>query len=158
VLAEISIAELNLEYSTVRAPFDGRVVALKTSTGQFASVLKPVFTLIDTRRWYVVANFRETELMGIQAGTPATGSLMSDTSQRFQGTVDSIGYGVAPEEGGFGLSGGLPRIQRTLNWVHVAQRFPVKIRVENANPELFRIGTSAVAVLHADRSNDGEHQ
>jgi multidrug efflux system membrane fusion protein len=52
----------------------------------------------------------------------------------------------------------LPRIQRTLNWVHVAQRFPVKIRVENANPELFRIGTSAVAVLHADRSNDGEHQ
>jgi membrane fusion protein, multidrug efflux system len=156
VMAEIAIAELNLEFATVRAPFDGRVVSLKTSTGQFASVLKPVFTLIDTRHWYVVANFRETELKGIRAGTPATVYLMSDTRQRFQGTVDSISYGVAPDEGGLALPGGLPRIQRTLNWVHVAQRFPVKIRVENANPELFRIGTSAVAVLHPDRNKDGE--
>jgi membrane fusion protein, multidrug efflux system len=156
IIAEISIAELNLEYATVRAPFDGRVVDLKTSAGQFASALKPVFTLINTRHWYVVANFRETQLLGIHAGTPATVYLMSDTSQRFQGTVDSIGYGVSPEDGGFALPGGLPRIQRTLNWVHVAQRFPVKILVEKPDPELFRIGTSAVAVLHVDRSNDGD--
>ncbi|MFD1556678.1 multidrug transporter subunit MdtN [Paraburkholderia silviterrae] len=153
VQAEIAIAELNLEFATVRAPFDGRVVALKTSTGQFASALKPVFTLIDTRTWYVVANFRETELKGIRAGTPAIVYLMSDTSQRFQGKVDSIGYGVAPDEGGLALPGGLPRIERTLNWVHVSQRFPVKIRVENANPELFRVGTSAVAVLHPERDD-----
>ncbi|WOD14864.1 multidrug transporter subunit MdtN [Paraburkholderia kirstenboschensis] len=155
VTAEIAIAELNLEYATVRAPFDGRIVALKTSTGQFASVLKPVFTLIDTRRWYVVANFRETELKGIRSGTPATVYLMSDTGQRFKGSVDSISYGVAPDEGGLALPGGLPRIQRTLNWVHVSQRFPVKIRVDNPNPELFRVGTSAVAVLERGRCNDG---
>jgi multidrug efflux system membrane fusion protein len=150
VLAEISLAELHLEFATVRAPFDGRVASLKTSTGQFASALKPVFTLIDTRNWYVVANFRETELKGIRAGTPATVYLMSDTGQRFRGTVDSISYGVAPEEGGLALPGGLPRIQRTLNWVHVSQRFPVKIRIENPNPELFRVGTSAVATLHPE--------
>ncbi|KWR90496.1 multidrug transporter subunit MdtN [Cupriavidus sp. IDO] len=150
VLAEISLAELHLEFATVRAPFDGRVASLKTSTGQFASALKPVFTLIDTRNWYVVANFRETELKGIRAGTPATVYLMSDTGQRFRGTVDSISYGVAPEEGGLALPGGLPRIQRTLNWVHVSQRFPVKIRIENPNPELFRVGTSAVAILHPE--------
>ncbi|SIT41625.1 membrane fusion protein of efflux pump [Paraburkholderia piptadeniae] len=156
VMAEISIAELNLEYATVRAPFDGRVVALKTQTGQFASALKPVFTLIDTRHWYVVANFRETELKGVRTGTPATVYLMSDTGQRFQGAVDSISFGVAPDEGGLALPGGLPRIQRTLNWVHVSQRFPVKIRVDNPNPDLFRVGTSAVAVLHPERSNDGE--
>lgn len=148
VLAEISLAELHLEFATVRAPFDGRVASLKTSTGQFASALKPVFTLIDTRNWYVVANFRETELKGIRAGTAATIYLMSDTNQRFRGTVDSISYGVAPEEGGLALPGGLPRIQRTLNWVHVSQRFPVKIHIENPNPELFRVGTSAVAILH----------
>jgi membrane fusion protein, multidrug efflux system len=151
VQAEIAIAELNLEYSTVRAPFDGQVVSLKTSTGQYASALKPVFTLIDTRHWYVVANFRETELKGIRAGTPATVYLMSDTSQRFRGVVDSVSFGVSPDEGGLALPGGLPRIQRTINWVHVSQRFPVKIRVENPNRELFRVGTSAVAVLHAGR-------
>jgi multidrug efflux system membrane fusion protein len=156
VMAEIAIAELNLEFATVRAPFDGRIVSLKTSTGQFASALKPVFTLIDTRHWYVVANFRETELKGVRTGTPATVYLMSDTGQRFRGSVDSISYGVAPDEGGLALPGGLPRIQRTLNWVHVSQRFPVKIRVDQPNPELFRVGTSAVAVLHPGRGNDGE--
>ncbi|SDI28752.1 multidrug transporter subunit MdtN [Paraburkholderia phenazinium] len=159
-LAEISLAELNLEYSTVRAPFDGRIVSLTTSTGQFASALKPVFTLIDTRHWYVVANFRETELTHIRAGTPATVYLMSDTGRRFHGTVDSISYGVAPDEGGLALPGGLPHIQRTINWVHVSQRFPVKILVDHPDPQLFRIGTSAVAVLQPDataaRSNDGQ--
>src|ERR1700756_1366541 len=157
IVAEIAIAELNLEFATVRAPFDGRIVSLKTSTGQFASALKPVFTLIDTRHWYVVANFRETELKGVRTGTPATVYLMSDTGQRFQGAVDSISYGVAPDEAGLALPGGLPRIQRTLNWVHVSQRFPVKIRVDNPDPELFRVGTSAVAVLEPGRGDDGEH-
>jgi multidrug efflux system membrane fusion protein len=160
--AEISLAELNLEYATVRAPFDGRVVSLKTSTGQFASSFKPVFTLIDTRHWYVVANFRETELTHIRAGTPATVYLMSDTGQRFRGTVDSISYGVSPDEGGVALPGGLPRIDRTLNWVHVSQRFPVKILVEQPNADLFRIGTSAVAILQPDatpaRNDDGHLQ
>lgn len=158
VSAEIALAQLNLEYTTVRAPFDGRVVSLNTSTGQYASVLKPVFTLIDTRHWYVVANFRETELTHIHAGTPATVYLMSDTSRRFRGTVDSISYGVSPDEGGLALPGGLPHIQRSLNWVHVSQRFPVKILVEKPDPELFRIGTSAVAVLETGsasaRGND----
>ncbi|PRX29539.1 multidrug efflux system membrane fusion protein [Paraburkholderia sp. BL18I3N2] len=156
VMAEIATAELNLEYATVRAPFDGRIVSLKTSTGQFATALKPVFTLIDTRHWYVVANFRETELKGVRAGTPAAVYLMSDTGQRFKGSVDSISYGIAPDEAGLALPGGLPRIQRTLNWVHVSQRFPVKILIDKPNPELFRVGTSAVAVLEPGRNNDGE--
>lgn len=148
VAAEISVAELNLEFATVRAPFDGRVVALRTSTGQFASALKPIFTLIDTRHWYVIANFRETELKGMHPGTPATVFLMSDTGQRFEGHVDSIGYGIASDESGLALPGGLPHIQRSLNWVHVSQRFPVKILVDQPNADLFRVGTSAVAVLH----------
>src|SRR6201996_4441740 len=110
-MAEIATAELNLEYATVRAPFDGRVASLKTLTGQYASALKPVFTLIDTLHWYVVANFRETELKGMRPGTPATVYLMSDTYQRFEGAVDSTSYGVAPDEGGLSLPGGLPHIQ-----------------------------------------------
>lgn len=149
VSAQIAIAELNLEFTEVRAPFDGRVAALHTTVGQFASALKPVFTLIDTRHWYVVANFRETDLKGVRAGIPATVYLMSDTGKRFEGTVDSIGYGVLPDDGGVVLEG-LPRVQRSINWVHVSQRFPVKIAVQNPGPALFRVGTSAVATLRRD--------
>jgi multidrug efflux system membrane fusion protein len=42
---------------------------------------------------------------------------------------------------------GLPDVQRTLNWVHLASRFPVRVRVENPPPELFRISESAVVVI-----------
>ncbi|MGF6840700.1 multidrug efflux system membrane fusion protein [Paraburkholderia youngii] len=147
VRAQIALAELNLEFTEVHAPFDGRVVSLRTTVGQFASALKPVFTLIDTRHWYVVANFRETELKGVHAGTPSTVYLMSDTARRFTGAVDSVGYGVLPDDGGV-VEQGLPSVQRTINWVHVSQRFPVKIAVRNPDPELFRIGTSAVATLN----------
>lgn len=149
VEAQIAIAELNLEYTEVRAPFDGRVASLRTTVGQFASALKPVFTLIDTRHWYVVANFRETDLKGVRAGMPATVYLTSDTGKRFGGTIDSISYGVLPDDGGVVLDG-LPRVARSINWVHVSQRFPVKIAVRDPDPNLFRVGTSAVATLRRD--------
>lgn len=156
VKAEIATAELHLEYTTVRAPFDGRVVSLDTSVGQYASALKPVFTLIDTREWFVVANFREAELKNIRPGTHATVYLMADPDARFEGVVDSIGFGVHPSDGGGGF-GALPNVKRTINWVRVAQRFPVKIRVEGPDPDLFRIGASAVVVLGGTgRSGDQE--
>ncbi|MGL4720852.1 MAG: HlyD family efflux transporter periplasmic adaptor subunit, partial [Kluyvera intermedia] len=138
----------HLEMATVRAPFDGRVVSLKTSIGQFASAMRPIFTLIDTRHWYVIANFRETELKNIHAGSPTTLYLMSDSGKTFSGKVDSIGYGVMPEDGGLVL-GGLPHVARSINWVHVAQRFPVKIMVDKPDAEMFRIGASAVATLES---------
>lgn len=96
-LAQIALAELHLEFTEVRAPFNGVVVALKTTVGQYASALKPVFTLMDDDRWYVVANFRETDLQGIRAGTPAEITVMTDHSQRFSGRVESVGFGVLPE-------------------------------------------------------------
>lgn len=146
VQADIALTELHLEMATVRAPFDGRVVALKTAVGQFASAMKPVFTLIDTNHWYVIANFRETELKNIHSGTPAALRLMSDSGKTFTGKVDSIGYGVMPDDGGMVL-GGLPRVSRSINWVRVAQRFPVKIMVDKPDADMFRIGASAVANL-----------
>lgn len=151
--AQIASAELSLEHCVVSAPFDGRVVGLTTSDGQFAAAGHPLFSLIDTRRWYVVANFRETELEGIQAGSRSTLYLLGSSGRKFEGTVDSIGFGVFPDDGG-AQAGGLPRVARTINWVRVAQRFPVRIRVDQPDPELFRIGASAVAIIHAGRTAD----
>ena len=119
VEADIALTKLHLEMATVRAPFDGRVISLKTSVGQFASAMRPIFTLIDTRHWYVIANFRETDLKNIRSGTPATIRLMSDSGKTFEGKVDSIGYGVLPDDGGLVL-GGLPKVSRSINWVRGA--------------------------------------
>jgi len=144
--AAVATAEYDLEQTVMRAPFDGRIIDLDIAQGEFAATGRRLFTLIDTRNWYVIANFRETELKGIRPGMPAQVYLMSDPSRRFAGTVHSIGFGVFPEDGGASANG-LPRVPRSINWVRVAQRFPVRIRVEAPSVDLFRIGASAVALV-----------
>jgi multidrug efflux system membrane fusion protein len=150
--AAIGIAEYQLEQTVVRAPFDGRVVDLNISEGEYASVGRPLFTLIDTRTWYVVANFRETELPSLAPGTRVRLYLMIDPRRKFSGVVDSVGWGVLPDEGG--SAQGLPQVPKSINWVHVAQRFPVRIRVTDPAPDLFRIGASAVAVAAPSPRDD----
>ena len=144
--AAVRQAEYDLSQTTLRAPFDGTVVNLDISEGEFAATGRPLFTLIDTRNWYVIANFRETALKEIRPGMGAEVYLMADPGQRFHGTVDSVGYGVFPEDGG-ASAGGLQRVPRSINWVRVAQRFPVRIRVDDPRSELFRIGASAVVLV-----------
>lgn len=144
---QIAEAKLNLEYSEVHAPFDGRIASLRTTVGQYASPAQSVMTLIDTNKWYVIANFRETDLNNVRQGTPATIWLSGDTSKVFNGTVESVSYGVLPQDGS-SITGGLPSVERNINWVHVSQRFPVKIFVPEPDPELFRVGASALATLN----------
>ncbi|EFH3594731.1 biotin/lipoyl-binding protein [Escherichia coli] len=100
----------------------------------------------DVDRARTAQRAAEADLKNIRSGTPATIRLMSDSGKTFEGKVDSIGYGVLPDDGGLVL-GGLPKVSRSINWVRVAQRFPVKIMVDKPDPEMFRIGASAVANL-----------
>jgi multidrug efflux system membrane fusion protein len=125
------------------------VTNLTISEGAYAHTGQQVFTLIDTRTWWVIANFRETQLRYIAPDMSADVYLLSDSNRRLYGTVESIGYGVTPDADVVGkLSPGLPDIQRTLNWVHLASRFPVRIRIDDTVPNLFRMGTSSVVVIH----------
>jgi multidrug efflux system membrane fusion protein len=144
--AAVAMAEYDLEHTVTRAPFDGRVIDLDIAEGEFAATGRRLFTLVDTRNWYVIANFRETALKGIRSGMAVEVYLMSDPDRHFTGTVHSIGFGVFPEEGGASTNG-LPRVPRSINWVRVAQRFPVRIRIDEPQADLFRIGASAVAVI-----------
>ena len=92
-------AELDLSYCRVRAPFTGLVVNMNISNGAFARAGVEVFTLVDTRTWYVVANFRETQLRHIPAGAPVDLYLQSQPGKHFRGTVVGLGWAVLPENG-----------------------------------------------------------
>jgi multidrug efflux system membrane fusion protein len=146
VVAAVNIAKLNLSYCEVRATFPGRVISLNISAGAYATIGVPVFSLLDTRKWYVMANFREGELPHMAPGSSAEIYLMSAPGKRFRGTVQGIGWAVEPEDE-IDIPHSLPYVQRELNWVHVAQRFPVRIEVEDPDPDLFRMGASAVAII-----------
>src|SRR5256884_3735960 len=84
--AALHSAELDLEFTRVRAPFSGRVVNLNISNGAFARSGVEVFTLVDTGTWYVMANFRETQLRHIPAGAPVDLYLQSHPGRHFRGT------------------------------------------------------------------------
>jgi multidrug efflux system membrane fusion protein len=144
----IETARYNLNNCRVYSPFDARVTNLTISEGAYAHTGQQVFTLIDARTWWAVANFREGQLQHIKPGMPADVYVMSTPNVRFSGVVDSIGFGVTPDEDVIGkLQTGLPDVQRTLNWVHLASRYPVRVRVENPPADLFRVSESAVVVI-----------
>ena len=146
--AALALAQRDLRLTTVRAPCDGRIVGLNVAPGEYAVQGKPLFTLIDTEAWYAIANFRETDLGGIRVGQHATVYALSDTRSPLHGTITSLGYGVAPDvEEAAGGGTGLPRVARSLNWVRIAQRFPIRIRIDNPPPALMRDGASAVVVV-----------
>ena len=144
----IETARYNLNNCRVYAPFAARVTNLTISEGAYAHVGQQVFTLIDARTWWAVANFREGQLEHISPGTRADVYVMSKPSVRFSGVVDGVGFGVTPDADVVGrFEPGLPDVQRTLNWVHLASRYPVRVRVENPPPELFRVSESAIVVI-----------
>jgi multidrug efflux system membrane fusion protein len=72
--------------------------------------------------------------------------LMSAPSHHFTGKVQGIGWGVESTDE-INTQPVVPDVPRELNWVHIAQRFPVRIEIENPDPELFRNGASAVAII-----------
>jgi multidrug efflux system membrane fusion protein len=148
----VRTAEYNLNNCKVYAPFDGRVNNLTISQGAYAHTGQQVFTLIDTRIWWVVANFRETQLKHIQPGMHADVYVLSRPSVKYDGVVDSVGFGVQPDSTLVGsLTPGLPDVQRSLNWVHLATRFPVRVRITAPESEPFRLSESAVVVIRGDK-------
>src|SRR2546428_9487906 len=83
--ALVGLAERDLRNTVVRAPFDGRIVGVTASVGQMVGPVKALFTLIDTSQWFIVADFRETELRTIRPGDRVTGYVMSAPGVHLRG-------------------------------------------------------------------------
>ena len=147
--AAVRLARYNLDNCRVYAPFDGYVTNLTTSLGAYVHTGTQVFTMIDGRTWWVIANFRETQLRHVAPGSSADVFLMAHENLPLRGVVESISYGVTPDPSVAGvLTPGLPSVDRTLSWVHLAARYPVRIRIQSPPQSLLRIGQTAVAVVH----------
>jgi multidrug efflux system membrane fusion protein len=146
--AALAIALRALDDTTVRASHAGRVVGLTVLTGEIVAPSQSLFTLVSDEDWSAVANFRETELNAISVGDCVTAYSMIDRSRPIKGVVQGIGSGVL-DTGRVNLPRSVPYVERSLNWVKVAQRFPVRVRLENPPQQLMRLGaTSVVEVRH----------
>jgi len=144
--AALGIAQRQLDDTTVRATHNGLVVGLTVSTGEMVVPSQSLFTLINTDEWFAVANFRETDLSAIAVDDCATVFSMIDRKIPIKGVVQGIGWGVVDQDR-INIPRSVPFVERSLNWVRVAQRFPVRVRLENPPERLVRLGASAVVEI-----------
>ena len=150
-------AKLNVGYCYVRAPYNGWVTNLNISEGQYANEGREVVSLVDDRKWYVIANFRETFMSHIEPGMTAEVFILAYPNKRFRGRVQGVGWALYQQNGA--SVEGLPQVEPTLNWVRLSQRFPVRIVLDDRDPKYpFKTGYTAVVTIQGYRDRDQASQ
>ncbi len=143
-IADRDIAQLNLDRSNVRALVNGRVTNMNLRPGAYVTVGTGVMALIDTDTLRVEGYFEENKLPHIQVGNRATIRLMGET-QDFAGRVDSIAGGIEDRDRSRG-SNLLANVNPTFAWVRLAQRIPVRIKLDKV-PEDIRLIVGRTATV-----------
>ena len=101
---------------------------------------------MDVKSYWIVGFFKENYIEGIRKGDRAVLTLMSYRDKPIEGRVDSIGWGIAQDDGSSGFDM-LPTISATFEWIRLAQRIPVRIHFDKVPEEVkLRVGTT-VSVL-----------
>ncbi len=148
--ADLRTAELRLSYTKVHAPVDGYVTNMNLRPGALVTADQPLFALIDTTTFRITGFFRETLLRRIAPGSPAKVTLMSYPHLVLKGEVESIDWGIAQSNGSTGANM-LPSVSPTFDWIRLAQRVPVNIRLHDVPPQvMLRVGTTASVQISAE--------
>jgi RND family efflux transporter MFP subunit len=144
--ASLEVARLNLERSTVLAPVNGIVTNFDLLPGRYVNVGTAVFALIDSDTFRVEGYFEETKLRRIHVGEDATVKLIGD-SRVLSGHVESIAYGIE-DQNRTTSSELLAFVNPTFSWVRLAQRIPVRIKLDDVPPDLLLVAgrTATVSV------------
>jgi membrane fusion protein (multidrug efflux system) len=136
--ANIDQAKLDLAHTHLVAAQDGQISNLSLTAGSLVNVGAPLFALIADNSFHIDANYKETELVGIHPGQEVDIKIDMYPDQHFKGTVESLSGGTGTA---FSL---LPPQNATGNWVKIAQRVPVRIKLAPTDAEHpLRIGATA---------------
>jgi RND family efflux transporter MFP subunit len=148
-IAARELAALNLSRTQVVSPVNGVVTNLDLQPGAYATSAHAVMALIDSDSFYVEGYFEETKLPGIHLNDPVTVQLMGQ-STLIPGHVDSFSEGVADRDRSV-ASNLLPNINPTFNWVRLAQRIPVRIKLGTIPNDIRLIsGQTATVIVHPE--------
>jgi multidrug resistance efflux pump len=147
--AALSQAEINLQRTEVRSPVDGYVTNLLMRVGDFARAGTPNLSVIDEHSYWIDAYFEETKLANIHVGDPVEAVLLGFQAP-IGGRIESITGGISAPNAASSTQG-LPNVDPVFTWVRLAQRIPVRIRIEQIPPELPLIAgmTCSVSVVGA---------
>ena len=141
--ANLYAAQLDLEFTEVRAPVDGYITNLKLRQGTQTVANQPALALIDTASFWVHGFFKETQIRNVRSGNQAVIKLMTYPDQPLEGIVENMGWGISQQDGQSDADL-LPTINPTFDWIRLAQRIPVRIRLTRVPEDVtLRVGTTA---------------
>jgi multidrug efflux system membrane fusion protein len=145
-------AELKLSYCKVYAPCDGYVTNLQITPGVYASIGEQIFSIVDRKIWYVLAYFRETDLRHLRPGMAADVYTMAESGKKYHGIVQGIPKAVtelgSPSENTPGGQGLLSQVSPTIDFILLAQRYPVRVVLDQTEEHSFRMGGTASVIIH----------
>ncbi len=156
--ADLETAKLNLEFTEVRASVDGYVTNLDLRLGSQAVANQPSLALVDVNSYWVDAYFRENYIAAISPGDRAIVTLMSYPDKPLEGRVESHAWGISQDDGSTG-NDLLPSISATFEWIRLAQRVPVLVRLIEVPDDIkLLVGTTASVLVmtgsHGDASKE----
>ena len=153
--SEIDNATLDLSRTEIKAPSDGFISNLQVQKGAYIQAGGSALTLIKNDFW-VQANFKENDLERIQIGQKVWVTINNYPGKIFEGEVENLGMGVDVPSDGRGVI--LPSIDKTNNWVNLAQRFPVSIKIKgldnNLNNQNYILRVGATCIVTVRTSNN----
>ncbi|WP_343553054.1 p-hydroxybenzoic acid efflux pump subunit AaeA [Pantoea sp.] len=144
-VATRDLAVIDLDRTTIKAPSDGWVTNLNVYQGEFITRGSVAVALVQQHSFYVLAYMEETKLDGVRPGFRAQITPLG-SNVVLRGTVDSIAAGVT-NSSSTSDSKGMATIDSNLEWVRLAQRVPVRIRLDDQPGNRFPAGTTATVVI-----------
>ena len=139
-------AQNDLNHTVIRAEAQGMITNFDLRVGDYVKQGQSLFALVDTSSWWIITRYRETVLRKIALKDPVRIYIDMYPHKTFHGTVDSIGWGINRKEASpKAAASSLPYLAPTEDWIRIAQRFPVRIRI--TDPDLsrypLRVGANA---------------
>lgn len=149
--AQLRQAKVNLGRTQVTSTVNGRVTNLLMRVGDYARTGTSNISVVDTDSFWIDGYFEETKLANVHVGDPADVKLMG-FDPHLTGTVDSITLGISTANAAASTQG-LPDVNPVYTWVRLAQRVPVRIRIEHSPPGVPLIaGMTATVVVNGGRA------
>jgi multidrug resistance efflux pump len=152
--AAVEQAELDLEFTRVAAPVDGYVTNLNLRIGSQAVTNQPALALVDINSYWVHGFFKENSIENIRSGNKVVITLMTYPDTPLEGVVDSLGWGIAQQDGSTGFEL-LPNVSPTFEWIRLAQRVPVRVHLVDVPEDIeLRVGTTASVLVMTGESHN----
>ena len=156
--ASLKSAQLNQQFTRVTAPVDGYVTNLTLRIGSQVVSNSPALALVDTNSYWIHGFFRENAIRNMRKGDRAIVTLMTYNDRPLEGVVDSLGWGVAQQDGSAGYDL-LPTISPTFEWIRLAQRIPVRIHLTSVPDDIaLRVGTTASVLVMTGSSKEKQQK